>query len=93
MESDMNNRVLSANESVPVFIAHDADHNPVTFDKSNPLSVSLNKERFRVSVEICYCSTMGECWTLRAGGLNGPNPNSTAECRSCPSRSELTFQQ
>ena len=89
-ESDMNGYVLAPNESIIVVTLHDANNNPLVFDKSNPLWVTMNKERFRVTAELCYCSTLGECWTLRAGGLT---PGTTTETRRCPSRSEITFQQ
>ncbi len=89
-ESDMNGYVLAPNESITVVTLHDANNNPLVFDKSNPLWVTMNKERFRVTAEICYRSTLGECWTLRAGGLT---PGTTTEIHHCPSRSEITFQQ
>lgn len=89
-ESDMNGYVLAPNESIPVMTARDPDNNPLVFDKSNPLWVTMNKERFRVTAEICYCSTLGECWTLRAGGLK---PGTTIESTRCLSSSEITFQQ
>jgi hypothetical protein len=89
-ESDMNSRVLSADESLTIFTPHDAENNPINFDKSNPLFVKLNKERFRVTVEICYCSTLGECWTLRAGGSA---PSTTTETRRCPTGSAISFEQ
>ena len=89
-ESDMNGYVLAPNESITVVTLHDANNNPLVFDKSNPLWVTMNKERFRVTAEICYCSTLGECWTLRAGGLT---PGTTTETRHCPSRSQTTFRQ
>ena len=89
-ESDMNGYVLAPNESIIVVTLRDANNNPLVFDKSNPLWVTMNKERFRVTAEICYCSTLDECWTLRAGGLT---PGTTTETRHCPSRSESTFQQ
>jgi len=89
-ESDMNGYVLAPNESIIVVTLRDANNNPLVFDKSNPLWVTMNKERFRVTAEICYCSTLDECWTLRAGGLT---PGTTTETRHCPSRSENTFQQ
>jgi len=89
-ESDMNGYVLAPNESLTVVTLHDANNNPLVFDKSNPLWVTMNKDRFRVTAEICYCSTLGECWTLRAGGLT---PGTTTETRHCPGRSEITFQQ
>jgi hypothetical protein len=52
-----------------VFTPHDANGNPIAFDKSNPVWVEINKDRARITVEICYCSTLGECWTLRGGAV------------------------
>ena len=65
----MNGHVRAPNESMTVVTVRGANNNPLVFDKSNPLWVTMNKERFRVIAEICYCSALGECWTLRAGGL------------------------
>ena len=90
-ESDMNNRVLSGGERLEIFIPHDANNNPLNFDKSNPLWTKWNAERLRVSVEICYSSTLGESWTLRAGGATPVT--STTECRSCPKPSAISFEQ
>jgi hypothetical protein len=90
-ESDMTDRVLAAGESMTVFTPCDSENIPLKFDKSNPLWVQMNKERNRVTVEICYGSTLGECWTLRAGG---PTSRSiTTDCRHCPASSGKTFQQ
>src|SRR5436305_15207225 len=89
-ESDMRGHVFAAGESRTVFTPHDPENNPLNFDKSNPLWVKMNKERLRVSVEICYCSTLGECWTLRASGLA---PSTTTETRRCPTSSAISFQQ
>ncbi len=89
-ESDMSGRVFAASESLTVFTPRDPENNPLNFDKSNPLWVTMNKDRLRVTVEICYCSTLGECWTLRAGGLT---PSTTTETRRCPSPSAISFQQ
>jgi hypothetical protein len=89
-ESDMNGYVLSAGESRTVFTPRDDANNPLNFDKSNPLWVAMNKERFRVTVEICYCSTLVECWTVRGGGTT---PNTTTPTRRCPDSSAISFQQ
>jgi hypothetical protein len=89
-ESDMRGHVFAPGESRTVFTPHDPENNPLNFDKSNPLWVKMNKERFRVTVEICYSSTLGECWTLRAGGLT---PGTTTETRRCPTPSATSFQQ
>jgi hypothetical protein len=40
-ESDMNGYVLAPNESIPVITARDPDNNPLVFDKSNPLWVTM----------------------------------------------------
>jgi hypothetical protein len=89
-ESDMSGRVFAAGESMTVFTPHDPENNPLNFDKSNPLWVKMNKDRLRVTVEICYCSTLDECWTLRAGGST---PSTTTESRRCPTSSAISFQQ
>ena len=89
-ESDMSGRVFAAGESMTVFTPHDPENNPLNFDKSNPLWVTMNKDRLRVTAEICYCSTLGECWTLRAGGLT---PSTTTECPRCPTPSATSFRQ
>ena len=89
-ESDMSGHVFAAGESMTPLTPRDPENNPLNFDKSNPLWVKMNKDRLRVSVEICYCSTLDECWTLRAGGLT---PGTTTETRRCPSSSATSFQQ
>jgi hypothetical protein len=89
-ESDMRGHVFAAGESRTVFTPHDPENNALNYDESNPLWVKMNKERFRVTVEICYCSTLDECWTLRAGGST---PSITTETRRCPTPSAITFQQ
>ena len=89
-EADMSGHVFSAGESRNVFTPHDDAQKPVNFDRSNPLWEKLNTGRNRVTVEICYCSTLGECWTLRGGGTI---PSTTTSTRHCPSSSAITFQQ
>jgi hypothetical protein len=89
-ESDMSGHVFSPGESMTVLTVHDVNDNPLTFDKSNSFWVQMNKDRFRVTVEICYCSTLGECWILRAGGLT---PSITTQTRHCPTASASSFRQ
>ena len=88
-ESDLTGHVFAPNESMDVFTPRDPDMNTLT-DRSNPLWIELNKDRGRVSVEICYSSTLGEYWTLRANGLK---PGTTTQTRHCPTPSATTFQQ
>lgn len=87
-ESDITGHVFAAGESMDVFTPRDPQGNALK-DRSNPLWVEMNKDRGRVSVEICYSSTLGECWILRAGGLA---PGKTTETRRCPTPSANTFQ-
>jgi hypothetical protein len=49
----------------------------------------LNKERGRIAIEICYSSTLGDCWTLR----RDPNSSTTTEMATCPDKSAITFEQ
>ncbi len=89
-ESDMSGRVFAAGESMNVFTPHDDAQNPIPFDKSNPLWAKLDTGRSRVTVEICYCSTVGECWTLSGGGLT---PSTTTQTHRCSTASASSFQQ
>jgi hypothetical protein len=86
----MSGRVFAADESINVYTPHDDAQKPIPFDRSNPLWEKLNTGRTRVTVEICYCSTLGECWTLRGGGTTS---NTTTSTRRCPDSSAITFQQ
>ena len=89
-ESDMSGRVFAGGESMTVFTPRDSENNPILYERSNPLYVQMNKDRLRIKVEICYCSTLGDCWTLRGGGKAA---NVTTETRRCPTPSDITFQQ
>jgi hypothetical protein len=84
-ESDIPGHVFAANESMDVFTPRDDDGNPLT-DRSKPLWVEMNRDRARVSVEICYSSTLSECWTLHATA-GGFNPSTMTETRRGPSSS------
>ena len=89
-ETDMNSHILSAGEVMDVLTPFGPDGNPIKFDRSNPVWQKMDKDRGRLTVEICYSSALGECWMLRAGGLT---PNATTATRSCPAPSETSFQQ
>jgi hypothetical protein len=89
-ESDMSGHVLAANESMTILTPLDPGGNPIAHNRSDPLWMEINKARERVAVEICYCSTLGECWTLRAGEST---PSTTTATRRCPTPSAISFQQ
>jgi hypothetical protein len=89
-QSTISGHVMAAGESLDVMVPHNFDGSPLATDKSNPLWMALNKERGRVAIEICYSSTLGDCWTLRRDA-NGKSI--TSEIRSCPGTSATTFEQ
>ena len=89
-ENDITGHVFGAGESMDVLTPRDPDRNPITFEKSGPLWVKMNEARGRVSVEICYSSSLGDCWSLSAGALA---PGTTTETHRCPTASADTFQQ
>src|SRR5438874_10746569 len=89
-ESDISGRVLAAGESMTVLTPFDPRGKPLSFDESNPLWVKTNQDRERITVEICYSATLGDCWTLRAGESI---PRTTTGTRRCPTPSASSFQQ
>lgn len=88
-ESTMSGHVLKAGEAIDILVPHDSDNGVLSPEKSGALWTTLNKARSRVGVEICYCSTLGDCWTLRSDS----STNSTVETRTVPEKSAITFQQ
>jgi hypothetical protein len=89
-QSTITGHVFSAGESMNILVPHDSDNGPLTYEKAGPLRTAFDKERQRVEVEICYCSTLGDCWTLH----RFPNGNSTTiETRTCPDISAISFEQ
>lgn len=89
VEGTISGHVLAAGESMRIFAPLDDENQPLTLQRGGPLWTALNNDRARVSIEICYCSTLGECWTLHSG----PNGSSTTETRTCPDKSAITFEQ
>lgn len=89
-ESNMKGHVLSAGESMTIATPLDDNGHPLTLDKETPLGEQMNKARFRVSMEICYSSTLGQCWLLRS---DADKLSSTTEISTCPRDSATSFQQ
>lgn len=88
-QSTITGHVLSPGESMNILVPHNPDATPLTFDRANPLYTQMNDARMRVGLEICYCSTLGECWTLHSDATR----SSTVETSSCPAPSATSFQQ
>ncbi len=88
-ESDMNGHALAPNESITVVTARDANNNPLVFDKTNPLWVTMNKERFRVTAETATALH----WRMLDSTWRRVTAGTTTETRRCPTPSDITFQQ
>jgi hypothetical protein len=89
-QSQLANRAMSPGETLQVLIPHDDEGNTLHPGTPGSLGNRFDAERGRVGVEICYCSTLGDCWTLVAGEHRSPR---TTETRRCPKPSDLSFQQ
>lgn len=73
--------VLSAGEQLPVFVPR--------FEQKE-LAAKFDKDRFRIAMEICYCSTLGDCWRA----ISPPNGRTrTEEVRRCPPPDAGSFEQ
>lgn len=88
-QDTINGRVLSAGESIDILVPHDDDGSQLSSQKNPELWAKVNQERRNVAVEVCYCSTLNECWTMH-GDWNG---SSTAATARCPERSGTSFEQ
>jgi hypothetical protein len=82
-QDTISDRVFSAGEGLPVFV-------PRFSAGQDDLRAAFDRDRGRIGVEICYCSTLGDCWTLV---VPGRQPARTQETRRCPASSAITFKQ
>jgi len=89
-QSSISGHVFAAGESMDVLVPHDSDGGELVFGKSSTLWAALNKERGRVGVEICYSSTLGDCWMLRR---DSKSRSTTTEVRNCADNSAVAFEQ
>jgi hypothetical protein len=82
-QDQIRGRVLSAGETLSVFV-------PRFEEAQRDLLARFNRDRLRVGVDLCYCSTLGDCWRL----LSEPRaPTRTEDVRSCPAEDATSFQQ
>ena len=89
-ESDIGSLILSPNETVMMFTPYDDNGAPLKNGPPGSVGALLNEGRLHVGLEICYCSTLGDCWMLTASGRGN---ESRSEVRRCPQRSERTFRE
>ncbi len=89
--SSIGNRVLAAGESFEVFRALDAaTGHELHGHGDDALGVRLWTAIVRVGVEICYCSTLDDCWILSSPpGVR----DTTSPVRRCPAPSAASFDQ
>ena len=87
-ESDIHDRVLAAGEELVILEPREAA-GPLTYDKPGSPGDLFNRGRSRIGVDICYCSTLGDCWTLHGAQKD----STTSETKRCPARAEISFSQ
>ena len=70
----MRSRVLSAGEALSIFTPK--------FDAAQKLlEAKFDQDRFRVGIEICYCSTLGDCWRAIAPPREASRTEEAARCK------------
>ncbi len=88
-ESDIGSLIMAPNETVNILTPFDDNGEPLKPAKDGD-GAKFNEGRLRIAIEICYCSTLGDCWLLKSGPRV---PDSREDVRRCPARSERTFRQ
>ena len=86
VRSDFHRRVLPPGETVHAFRLHDDGGKEINGGGApDSLGRRLERALGHASFEICYCSTLDDCW-INANGETSP-------VRRCPAPSSDTFQQ
>jgi len=89
--SSIADKVLSAGETKVAFAPREVGRaEDLRVGPEGSLGARFNDARFRIGVEICYCSTLDDCWTLIQRPQETP---SVVETRRCPERSATSFKQ
>ncbi|GJG85461.1 hypothetical protein tb265_06420 [Gemmatimonadetes bacterium T265] len=71
--SDVTGRVLTAGRSVDFLVLP-----PDTGQRA--LFSAFNRERFAVTLRVCYCSVLEDCWVVESDGHGGAEPAPVASC-------------
>jgi hypothetical protein len=87
-ENDIGSLILSPNETVIALTMIDDKGEPLRVGPDGSPGALFNEGRLHVGIEVCYCSTLGDCWILKSSA-RGTNDRSAV--RACPKRSERTF--
>ena len=90
-ESDIHDRVFSAGESKIIFTPAEKDTGQsLKVGPEGSVGARFNVARFKIGAEICYCSTLGDCWTMT---VLPHNESSIVETARCPRHSATSFLQ
>ena len=90
-QDTISSRIVSAGERLNVFSPHEyRTTKGLTPGPDGSLGALFNVAVLRIGTEICYCSTLGDCWTLIS---RVSEPPFVEETRRCPKKSATTFQQ
>jgi len=89
-ENDIGSLILSPNETVFILTPRDATGEKLQVGPPGSPGALLNEGRLHIAVEICYCSTLGDCWMLKAAGRG---IDTREEVRHCPAPSSRTFRE
>jgi hypothetical protein len=90
MQSPAFGTVLSPGESVEMVSLGDLKHEPLVAGPPGSIGDLANRGRRHIGVEVCYCSTLDDCWTL----VSQPGkPAETLATPRCPSLSPRSFLQ
>jgi hypothetical protein len=90
VKSDVASLILSPGETVHILTPYNEAGEPMKVGHEGSDGARLNEGRRRVGVEICYCSTLGDCWLLKAAEGADESREQTSHC---PGPSSSSFQQ
>jgi len=88
LTSSLHGSVIGVGERVEWFQPRDENGAAVTGTGKVKWADAVYDGRARLDVEVCYCSTLDECWTL----TSGPDSDETRPVRRCPKRSDDSFR-
>ena len=83
-QNTITDAVMAPGEEMSLFAPLDKTGAPIPLRPPGSVGDRFNDERFRVGVEICYCSTLGECWVLHQGPFGTPTTTPVPVCAPDP---------
>ena len=89
-ESDLGSVILSPNETLTILTPYDGEGEPLRVGPPGSPGALFDEGSLRIGIEVCYCSTLGDCWILKSGGRVA---ESRSEVRRCPAPSRRTFRE